>query len=373
MSSFLRFFRLWDWWLVAAVAGLMALGLAALASVAMSTGEMQLFWRQAVWAAVGVALMVGASLVDYRVFFTTSRVLMAGYAIVLGLLAMLLVVGPTIRGTTSWFRVPLGFVGQVISIEPVEVAKLVTILILAKYLASRHEELGRFRHMLISGGYTIALALLVLMQPDFGSVFVLLGVWFGMACIAGLPLRHMLAIIFIGVVVAAFGWEFVLHDYQKARIVSYLNPASDPQGAGYQARQAIIAVGAGGATGQGVGHGIQTGYQFLPEASSDFIFASFAEEWGLRGVTVLLGLFALLFWRVFRMVVLAPNNFARLVAAGVLTMLVLQAGINIGMNLGLLPITGLTLPLISYGGSSLVVLCIAFGFLQGIRARSAVA
>lgn len=366
MSGFLRIFKAWDWWLVAAVAGLMALGLAALASVAMSIGEPQLFWRQVVWAGVGVGLMVAASFVDYRVFFTTSRVLVAGYAIVLGLLATLLIAGPTIRGATSWFRV-----GQVISVEPVEVAKLVTILLLAKYLASRHEELGRFRHVLISGGYTVAMALLVLMQPDLGSVLVLVGVWFGMVCIAGLPLRHMITVVLIGAIVAAFGWGFALHDYQKARILSYLNPASDPQGAGYQARQATIAVGAGGVMGQGAGHGIQTGYQFLPEAASDFIFAAFAEEWGLAGVTVLLALFALLFWRVFRMVVAAPNNFARLVATGMLTLLVLQAGINIGMNLGVLPITGLTLPLVSYGGSSLVVLCVSFGLLQGIRARSA--
>ncbi len=353
-----------------AVAALMALGLAVIASVSMSAGTPHLFWRQAAWAGVGILCMVGVSFIDYRVFFTTSRVLLAIYALVLVLLALLLIAGPTIRGATSWFRLPIGGFGQVISIEPVEVAKLITILLLAKYLAGRHEELGRFRYVLISAGYAIILAILVLVQPDLGSALVLLGVWFGMICLAGLRLKHMVAVILVGAMAAAFGWGFALRDYQKERIVSYFNPGSDPQGAGYQARQALIAIGAGGLAGQGIGHGTQTGYQFLPEATSDFIFAAFAEEWGLVGVTVMLLLFGLLFWRIFRVVAEAINNFVRLFAAGVLTMLVLQVGVNVGMNLGVLPITGLPLPLVSYGGSSLVMLCVAFGLLQGVRAKS---
>ncbi|MBI3305173.1 rod shape-determining protein RodA [Candidatus Parcubacteria bacterium] len=366
MFGFLRIFKLWDWWLVGVVLGLVALGLVALASITLSAGQTGLLWRQMLWVGVGAVFMVVASFVDYRAFFTSSRVVLVWYGLVLALLGFLLFFGPTIRGTTSWLKF-----GGILSFEPVEAAKLVTILLLAKYFSARHLELKRVRHVVISAVYIVLLAGLVFLQPDIGSVFVLIAIWFGMILIAGLSLRQAAATLLVGAVLVAFAWGFVLHDYQRARLVSFVRPAADPQGIGYQARQAIIAVGAGGVFGQGVGHGTQTGYGLLPEATSDFIFAAFAEEWGLVGVTIMLALFGLVFWRVFRAAEEAPNNFARLYGSGLLVMLMVQVGVNIGMNLGLLPITGLPLPFVSYGGSSLVVLFAALGILQGIRVRGA--
>ncbi|MBI2625710.1 rod shape-determining protein RodA, partial [Candidatus Parcubacteria bacterium] len=335
-----------------------------LASITLSVGQAGLLWRQVLWLGVGLTFMVAVSFVDYRVFFTSSRVVLAWYAFILLLLGFLLLFGPTIRGTTSWFKL-----GGVLSFEPVEAAKLVTILLLAKYFSTRHMELKRVRHVIVSAVYIVLLAGLVFLQPDIGSVFVLIAIWFGMILIAGLRLRQAAATLLVGAVLVAFAWGLVLHDYQRARLVSFVRPAADLQGIGYQARQAIIAVGAGGAFGQGVGHGIQTGYGFLPEATSDFIFAAFAEEWGLVGVTVMLVLFGLVFWRVCRAAEEAPNNFARLYGSGLLVMLLVHVGVNIGVNLGLLPITGLPLPFVSYGGSNLVALFVALGILQGIRVR----
>jgi rod shape determining protein RodA len=239
----------------------------------------------------------------------------------------------------------------------------VLIIVLAKYFSKRHEVIGAVRHVVVSGAYTLVLFALVFVQPDFGSAIILSFIWLGMVLVAGIKFRHLLVVGLVGMVSFALLWQFVFFDYQKQRIMTFLNPLDDIQGAGYNAYQSTVAVGSGELLGKGIGYGTQSKFAFLPEYQTDFIFAAFAEEWGFVGVIGLFTLFGFLIVRLLQYAIRAASNFETLFATGVVILLVSHFFIHIGMNIGLLPVTGTTIPFLSYGGSHLVTEYVAIALV----------
>jgi rod shape determining protein RodA len=208
---------------------------------------------------------------------------------------------------------------------------------------------------------------LLFLQPDFGTAVIIFSIWLGLVLIAGISRTH-LALVFGGVLIAVLGiWSFGLAEYQQQRVISFLHPLADIQGAGYNAYQSTIAVGSGGITGKGIGYGSQSKLAFLPEYETDFIFAAFAEEWGLVGVSLLFLMFGILFWRLLVHAWYASTNFETLVSAGIIIWFLAHVIIHVGMNIGIMPVTGITLPFLSYGGSHLVTEFAALGLVLAMQ------
>ena len=253
------------------------------------------------------------------------------------------------------------------SLQVSDPAKLVLIILLAKYFAKRHELIGDFTHVLVSGLYTLGIFTLVFLQPDFGSAVIIFFIWFGMVLVAGIRFRHVAVVFLLGSIALATLWQFAFYDYQKARIMTFLDPLSDIRGAGYNAYQSTVAVGSGELFGKGIGYGTQSKLLFLPEYETDFIFAAFAEEWGLVGVLLLFFVFSILIWRILAHAVYGASNFEKLFATGVAILLLSHFFIHVGINIGLLPVTGTTIPFLSYGGSHLVTEYVAVGMVLAMR------
>jgi rod shape determining protein RodA len=207
---------------------------------------------------------------------------------------------------------------------------------------------------------------LVFIQPDFGSAIILFFIWFGMILVAGIKIKHLAIVFLLGALAFGGMWQFAFQDYQKARIMNFLNPLADIQGTGYNAYQSTIAVGSGELFGKGIGYGTQSKLQFLPEYETDFIFAAFAEEWGLVGVLLLFGLFAVVMWRLLLHAAHAATNFERLFATGVAILILSHFFVHIGMNIGLLPVTGTTVPFLSYGGTHLMTEFLGIGIVMAM-------
>ena len=356
----LRILRRFDWYLVLPILPIIILGLLTMKSLG---GNDYFFNRQLIWVSLGFIAMVGISFIDWR-NLKSSVLVLALYAGGVGLLVLLALIGFATRGAQSWF-----YIGSA-AVEPVEIVKFALIVLFAKYFSRRYVEMALYRHLFISFLYMIIPVALVLMQPDLGSASVLVAIWLGMVVFAGLSLRQLLFLSGGAVLAAALGWMFVLAPYQKDRITAFLNPESDPYGSGYHAIQAMIAVGSGGVFGKGVGYGTQSRLNFLPESETDFMFAAFAEEWGLIGVLILMISFGLLFIRIIQVSMRSPDNFSKLFGLGVSFLLISHIIIHIGMNVGLLPITGIGLPFMSYGGSFFLILMASIGVLQSIAMRS---
>lgn len=352
-----------DWVLIIVVLLLVSVGLLSIYGISQEEG-LKIFKRQLIYVVLGFFLMFILVLFDYRIFRDNNFVLLGLYFFALILLVSVLLIGKEIRGVSSWLRLgQLGF-------EPVELMKLVIILVLAKYFSLRHIEVYRLRHLIISGLYILLPLILILLQPELGYVLVIALVWLAIIVVAGIRPRHIFLLGLIALIVFSVSWFFLLQDYQKERITAFLNPQLDPLGRGYHIIQSIIAIGSGKFFGQGLGHGTQSQLNFLPEQHTDFIFATIAEEWGFLGSIFVLALFGILFYRLVKVSLTSSNNFARLFSIGVATMFLIQVAINIGMNMGLLPIIGIPLPLISYGGSSMIMSFIALGIIQSIVVRN---
>lgn len=351
-----------DWLLNGALFFIITFGLVSLLSLSGFTGAF--FQRQLAWIAIGIAAFLFFSFLDYRIFRASGLFLLALYGAGMVALAALLVFAPVTRGIRGWFAIAN------IAVQPVEFIKLLMVLLVAKYFSKRHSEIANMRHLVISGIYFAVPALLILLQPDLGSAFIVLAIWVAVTLFSGIHYKHFVVLMLIFAVVALAGWLFVLAPYQKARITAFLDPYQDPRGTGYNVIQSLIAVGSGELWGKGFGYGSQTHLKFLPEAETDFIFAAFAEEWGFAGALALLSLYGVLLWRLIRIGFFADNNFARLYILGFSTLIFTQIFIHIGMNLGIFPVTGITLPFMSYGGSSLVSLLAGMGVAQSIRIHS---
>jgi rod shape determining protein RodA len=215
--------------------------------------------------------------------------------------------------------------------------------------------------------YALVLFTLVFLQPDLGSAIIIGAIWLGVVLVAGISLRHLTALTVVGVLSAFLMWNFALADYQKDRVLTFLNPLADIQGAGYNAYQSTIAVGSGQVVGKGIGYGTQSKLRFLPEYETDFIFAAFSEEWGFVGVILLFSLYGVVIWRVLTYALTGASNFETLFAVGVAVLIISHFVIHVGMNMGLLPVTGTTIPFMSYGGSHLIIEFLALGMIMGMR------
>lgn len=320
--------------------------------------EKALFMRQIIWLAVSTIVLLCASLVDWR-FLRRSGSSIALFLISFLLLLFLFIAGSVFKGAQSWFN--LG----AFAFQPVDLVKLVLVILLAKYFSRRHIEIANVRHILTSGFYAFTLFILVFLQPDFGSAIIIFFIWLSMVLFSGISKKH-LAVVFLSGLLAFGGlWFFIFKDYQKARIVSFINPLTDLRGAGYNAYQSTIAVGSGQIVGKGVGLGSQSKLKFLPEYETDFIFAAFSEEWGFVGVVIIFILYGTVFWRIIDTARKGSTNFEILYGLGLSSILISHFTIHVGMNVGLLPVTGITMPFMSYGGSHLLAEFLGVGILLG--------
>jgi rod shape determining protein RodA len=324
-----------------------------------------LLYRHVVNLAIGLVLCAVVTLLDYRKLRIYAPLLYLGS--VLGLVLVLTPVGYTVHGSHSWFRL------AGLSVQPSEFAKVALCAGLAVLLAERRETGDGFRRAEVPQALALAAVPvgLVMLQPDLGSIMVLAAIVAGVLVVAGVPARWV-----VGLALAAVGGAVavalsgVLSDYQVSRFAAFTNPALDPQGVGYNATQARIAIGSGGLTGKGLFQGSQTSGLFVPEQHTDFIFTVAGEELGLLGAGAILLLFAVLFWRVTAIAWRASDLFGALVATGVLCWFGFQTFENVGMTLGIMPVTGLPLPFVSYGGTAMFANLMAVGLLLNVHLRS---
>lgn len=347
-----------DWILFFALVPIVGAGLLTMDSFV--GAENYFFGRQILWIGVSLTVFFLFCTIDWR-FLKRTDVLLFLFALSAGLLLLLLAAGHAAGGAQSWFRF-----GS-FSFQPSDPAKILVILILAKYFSRRHIEIAHIRHIFVSGFYALVPFVLVFLQPDFGSAIIIFLIWLGMIMVAGVPKKHLAFVLILGVLSFLFLWLSVFEEYQKQRITTFLNPLTDLEGAGYNANQSMIAVGSGGIFGKGVGFGTQSRLKFLPEYETDFIFAAFAEEWGFVGAILLFALFLLVVWRIIIAALYGASNFETLFAAGFAIFLIAEISIHIGMNIGILPVTGTPLPFMSYGGSHLLTEFAGLGILMGMR------
>lgn len=352
-----------DWLMVLFIVPIIGAGLVTMKSflpTEAGAAPAPFFAQQLIWAGVSFIVFFFLSFFDFR-FLKKTNVLMALYLFFLLLLGSLFLFGATVKGATSWFDF-----GS-FSFQPVDFMKIILILMLAKYFSRRHVEIKNPKHIFVSALYAFIPFILVFVQPDFGSAIIIFLIWFGMTLVSGISKKHLLIVFSIGAAAFFILWTFVFQPYQKARIETFLNPLSDVRGVGYNAYQSTIAVGSGKLSGKGVGYGTQSRLQFLPEYETDFIFAAFSEEWGFLGSLTILVLYSLVIWRILRLATYAATNFEMLFAVGVAIMIMAHVIVNIGMNIGLMPVTGITLPFMSYGGSNVLTLFVALGILMGMN------
>ena len=351
--------RGFDWALVVAVFLLCAIGFAAIYSVDLSRGAALIYTKKQ-FIAFGIGLIfLAISAATAPTFFKNYAKWI--YALSLLLLAAVLFFGATIRGTRGWFDFG-GF-----SVQPVEFAKIGVILMLA-YIAVNFGR--RFdKPLFFFGTGTMALLPIVftLFQPDLGSALLIGAIWFGIMWLVGARRIFLVLLVVVFAFLSVVSWHYLFADYQKERILTFADPARDPLGSGYNTIQATIAIGSGGIFGRGLGFGSQSQLRFLPETQTDFIFSVIGEELGLAGVLVVLVLYLVIFWRLLVIARQANNDFSALVAAGTGVLLFSQFFINIGANIGLLPVTGVTLPFVSYGGSSMVAGLFLIGIVESLN------
>lgn len=351
-----------DWVFLGSVFLLLGIGLSVLYSIA-SVKEgiinMSVFWRQLIFAGISVAVMLFFAFSNYHYLKSYSTSI---YFLTIFVLIGVLIFGTTVRGTSGWIGI-----GS-FRIQPVELSKISLVIFLASFISQKRMAFGEMGRIIVSLVLSSVIIFLVMKQPDFGSAMVLLSVWAGMTLVSGISKRLIFFIVFSACVLASVTW-FQMAQYQKDRIVSFLDPAKDPMGSGYNVKQAIVAIGSGGFIGRGIGHGSQSQLNFLPEKHTDFIFASIAEELGFVGSISVLVLFGAVFYRISVIAKISSDNFGYLLAVGFLTMFFVQSFINIGMNMGVVPVTGIPLPFLSYGGSSLISVFMAVGILTNVYMR----
>lgn len=362
LDRLLTKFRSFDWGIVLAAMVLFCFGLAAIYSVELSheAARFASLEKQLVSFAIAATVATGVALSNYVQLRNYARVL---YLVGIVLLVAVLLIGTEVRGTKGWFDLgPLSF-------QPVEFMKVALVVTFARYFGEHARRRFGWKEIVTSGLLTLLPVGLVMLQPDLGSASILIGIWGFVLLFAGVRWVHFAVIGGAGACAALIFWLFLISEYQVNRIMVFLNPALDPLGTGYNIAQAKIAIGAGRLFGSGLGFGSQSQLKFLPESQTDFIFAVIAEELGFIGVALVLGAISLLVWRLLRLVRLSRDGFTGFLAVGILGALFVQMFINIGVNLAILPATGVALPLVSYGGSSLLITMIFLGIAQSVASR----
>jgi rod shape determining protein RodA len=358
--------RQFDWVLLLTSLALVALGITLIysGSLARYSGDEPLLSgpvvRQLIYASVGLGLMFVLARIDYRGWSAFAPALYA--AAVLALIVVLFI-GNAEFGSRRWFSV------AGVQLQPSEPAKLILIVLLARLLSA---DAGRYlsgRTFLKTLGLALAPAALVFSEPDLGTAVVFVAIWFGMVFMAGARPRHLILLISGGLVALPFAMLAMLHGYQRERLAVFLDPSRDPLGTGFNINQAAISIGSGGLTGKGLTQGTQTQLDFLRTQTTDYIFSVLGEELGFVGAMILFLLFIILLSRGLRAATRTHDPFGRLVATGVVVMILTQVFVNVGVNVRLFPVTGIPLPFISQGGSSLVTMFMAMGLLQSVLLR----
>ncbi len=359
--------------LLAAAFGLIAFSIFTLASATRDDipgSPMYFVVRQSAYALIGVALLFAIARIDYSRF----RELRVGiYSAMVAAICFVLAFGAAAGGARRWIELPY------FRFQPSELAKLLLVVSLSAFVIERVRRGSGLRHTARLLALGLAPAALVFLQPDLGTGIVLMVITITVLFIAGVPWSHFAAMAGVAAVVATLALVVaptlgvrLLHGYQQERLTSFLNPSDDPGNSSYQINQALIAIGSGGKTGRG-DQATQTDLNFLPERHTDFIFAVIGERFGFLGAAFVLSLYALLIWRALRILTLSKNLYGTLIAGGIAAMLMFQVFVNVGMNLGVMPVTGITLPLMSYGGSSVLVTFMAIGLLQSIHVQAQLA
>ncbi|KAA3648853.1 MAG: rod shape-determining protein RodA [Chloroflexi bacterium] len=355
--------RHFDFWLMGAMALLIIIGVAMIQSSIAGNIELvenNTTGRHIIFALVGFAAIIVATMMDYHLWVTISRIL---YALVAILFFVILIAGEAAFGSARFLDLVF------FTIQPSELAKLTIIILLADFFQKHQGRVGDLSVVVRSGLLTAFLVVLIILQPDLSTSIVLMVIWFALLWAAGLQMKHLALFAVVGLVVAAVAIPF-LADYQQQRLINFVFP--DPEatfGENYNVNQALITVGSGGLLGQGYGQGSQVQLRFLKVRWSDFIFSSIANELGFVGSLVIMALLFIVIWRCLRAARLAPDTTGALIAYGVATWIAFQAIVNIGMNLNLLPVTGLPLPFVSHGGSALLSLMLGIGLVQSVVSR----
>ena len=364
--------RHFDFWLLGAVAILTIFGIAMIRSTVagnIALTEANLPLRQLVFAVAGFVFVFIMAAIDYHLWASMSTTMYVG---TVGVLAVLYVVGTALYGSARWFE------AGVINIQPSEIAKIVVILTMANFFTRNRERIRQFGGVLFSLGMTMLIVIWILLQPNMSTSIVIVVLWFALAWASGMQFRHIFALAAIGVIVIGISIPLfpvlqkaqIINDYQVNRIKNFIAPEEDAtSGEGYNLEQAEISIGSGGLLGQGYGQGPQIQLRFLKVRWSDFIFASMAHEFGFIGVAVMIILQFFVIWRCLRAARIAADTYGALIAYGVATLLAFQGLVNMGVNLRLLPATGLPLPFLSYGGSSLLSLLMGIGLVESVVLR----
>jgi len=361
MLSFLNRFKYFDIPLLVCTLLLAAAGLSALYATTLSDSGSAVFYKQLVLLGAGLILFFFLSAFDYHRLAKTNRII---YVVLLSVLLYLTIFGSLIKGGRRW----LDF--GVAAFQPAEFVKFTVILGLSRLLYLKRGEINSYKVILWSLAYALVPAILVAIEPDLGSAIIISGIWLGIILISPIKKKYLAVLFAAFVVITGISWKFVLKDFQKSRIEVFLNPELDPKGRGYNVRQATIAVGSGEITGRGLGKGVQSQSKFLPERQTDFIFAASSEEIGFLGSASLLGLYFFLLYRVLKIMQKSKDDLGMYLAGGIFFFFFLHVLINVGMNVGLLPVTGIPLPFVSAGGSSLLVCLMLLGVLQNVSMQS---
>ena len=353
----LRIWRKFDFILIGLALVIITYGIVMIYSATQSTIDLTLLWRtQLIRAGFGLVAMLVVAAVDYRYYRALSPVLYIGIVL---LLFALLIAGELTSGTQRWLA------GG--AIQPGELTKLVMIIVLAKYLSDHDDRMDRFKYVLVSlvlVGLPIGL---IFLQPDLGTSIIVGFIWFAMALMAGMRLFHIGLMGSGALLISPIIW-FSLQDYMRQRVTLFLNPASSPDDY-YNVQQALISIGSGSWLGKGFGNGTQNQLRFLRVRHTDFLFSVISEELGMLGALVLFILIILLLWRILQAASLSGDSFGQLMCVGVAAVIFFQAMVNIGVNLGMMPVTGTPLPFVSYGGSSLLTFLLALGLVQSVLMR----
>lgn len=335
---------------------LLLIGLALIYSTSLNS-TLSTFYKQLLYSVIAILLFVFFAYFDFRSLSKISRYLYVFFVLAL---IVLLGIGHVVKGSSRWFN--LGF----FNLQPAEFMKLVIVLMLGRFFALRRGEINTWKNILWSLAYAAIPMVLIARQPDLGSAIVIFAIWLGMLFFSTVNKKIFIYLFIAFAVFGGLSWRFLLHDYQKNRIETFANPSLDPKGQGYNVRQATIAVGSGGLFGRGLGKGFQSQLRFLPERQTDFIFASAAEELGFLGTMVIVILYFIVLYRLLAIYRLTRDDLSRFLIIGIFFMILTQIVINIGMNIAILPVTGIPLPMLSYGGSSLLTIAISMGIAEAI-------
>jgi len=363
LKKFFYSLKYYDWWLISFVLVLVIFGIIIIYTVGINSDPTDLsrFYKQAIFALAGIIIMFFVSFFDYRILNNYAYIL---YGLGVILLVAVLFLGTNIRGTTGWFALgPISF-------QPVELAKIFLLIFLARFFSTRGFAMDKVKNIVLSALFTGIFVVLVILQPDLGSALIFLVLWISFLLLSRVKKSHLAILFLILIILALSSWFLILKDYQKDRIITFINPSADSLKSGYNVIQSVIAIGSGNFFGRGLGLGPQSQLNFLPEQEADFIFAVIAEELGFIGAFLIITLFGFIFYRLWRIIKGAQDDFTLYLANGILVIIFTQAIINIGMNLGLMPVTGLPLPFVSAGGSSLIVNLTLVGILESIYKKA---